>query len=136
MSNKSKSQSPKILAVDDDPQIRRLIERALRAEGYDVQTCPNADAAMTRLRGKNEGFSLVLVDIMMAGQTGIDFVRAIRGGEAGVEHSGLPVVFVTAEDDENNYEASFDLGAQRYVTKPFSTDELVGVVASVLHEAA
>ena len=136
MRKQKDSGSTKILAVDDDPQIRRLIERALRAEGYDVQTCANADSAMSTLQRGKDDFALVLVDIMMGGQTGIDLVKRIRDGEAGAERSALPVIFVTAEDDANNYEASFDLGAQRFVTKPFSADELVGVIASVLHEAA
>ena len=126
-------QAPKILAVDDDPAIRRLIERALRSEGYEVQTVPSAEAAIGMLQRRSD-FALVLVDVMMTGQSGIDLVRAIRSGEAGKDRATLPVVFVTAEDDAKTYEASFDLDAMRFVTKPFTADELVGVVSSVLHD--
>jgi DNA-binding response OmpR family regulator len=129
----SATHSPKILAVDDDPAIRRLIERALRSEGYEVQTVPSAEAAMSALQRKTD-FALVLVDVMMTGQNGIDLVRRIREGEAGSKHATMPVVFVTAEDDAKTYEASFELDALRFVTKPFTADELVNVISSVLHE--
>lgn len=127
--------SPKILVVDDDAAIRRLIERALRSEGYEVHTCPSAEAALSTLQERHD-FALVLVDVMMGGETGVQFVTRIRSGEAGADRATIPVVFVTGEDDAKTYEASFDLGAQRYVTKPFSADELINVVSSVLHERA
>jgi DNA-binding response OmpR family regulator len=127
------TQPPKILAVDDDPAIRRLIERALRSEGYEVQTVPSAEAALGVLQRRSD-FALVLVDVVMAGQSGIDLVRAIRNGEAGSDRCAVPVIFVTAEDDAKTYEASFDLDAMRFVTKPFTADELVAVISTVLHD--
>ena len=125
--------APRILAVDDDPAIRRLIERALRTEGYEVQTVPSAEAAM-KVLARGEDFALLLVDVVMGGESGIDLVRRIRNGEVGEARAKVPVIFVTAEDDARTYESSFDLDAMRFVTKPFGADELVGVVSSVLHE--
>lgn len=122
-----------ILTVDDDPQIRRLIDRALRAEGYTTRTCISAESALVALR-EGGRYSLVLLDVMMGGETGFELARRIRNGEAGDDNRALPIVFVTAENDGDSYEQSFDVGAHRYITKPFAADALVEVVQSMLHE--
>ena len=127
--------SPVILSVDDDPQMRRLIDRSLRAEGYATRTCASAEAALISLR-EGEPIALILLDVMMGGETGFELAHRIRAGDAGEANRELPIVFVTAESDGESYERSFEVGAHSYITKPFDPSALVSVVSSMLHDAA
>jgi two-component system phosphate regulon response regulator OmpR len=120
-----------ILAVDDDPHIRRLIDRSLRAEGYETEVAVDSESAIEALR--RGSYSLVLLDVMMPGETGFDLARRIRAGDAGEANRAVPILFVTAEDDGNSFEVSFEVGAIGYVTKPFEPDALVDQVGSMLH---
>lgn len=124
---------PPILAVDDDPHVRRLIDRSLRAEGYRTEVASSAESALETLK-KAQHYALVLLDVMMPGETGFDLARRIRNGEAGEQHRHVPILFVTAEDDEHSFEASFEVGAIGYVTKPFEPDALVSSVGSMIHD--
>jgi DNA-binding response OmpR family regulator len=128
------SPTPTILAVDDDAHIRRLIERSLKSEGYQMRMCVSAETALTALRERR--YAVAILDVMMTGETGFQLAERIRNGEAGEDNRHVPIVFVTAEDDADSYEKSFDVGAYRYITKPFETDSLVGVVSAMLHEPA
>jgi len=123
--------NPRILAVEDDAAIRRLIDRSLRSEGYQLDTCGSAEAALPVIAGGD--YSLLLLDVRMGGETGFDLARRVRDGQAGEHNRALPIVFLTAEAGETSYEQSFDVGAQRYLTKPFESSELVETVCSVLH---
>ena len=123
---------PTILAVDDDAHIRRIIERALKSEGYRMRMCVSAETALEALR--EQRYAVAILDVMMTGETGFQLAHRIRAGEAGEENREVPIVFVTAENDAEAYEKSFDVGAYRYITKPFDTDSLVGVVSAMLHE--
>ena len=124
--------APAILAVDDDVHMRRLIDRSLRSEGYVTQSCNSAESALAALRS-GTAFSLLLLDVQMGGETGLDLARRVRQGEAGEANRTLPIVFVTAESDAGTYEQSFDVGAHHYLTKPFTQEGLLEVVSSVLH---
>jgi len=123
---------PVILAVDDDATIRRVIERSLKAEGYEVQLCESGEEALQTLRDK--AFALLLLDVRMGGMTGFDTAEKLRAGEAGDTNKNVPIVFVTAEADGASYERSFDVGAHRYITKPFDPDALVATVRALMHE--
>lgn len=123
-----------ILAVDDDPHMRRLIGRLLVEEGLETKVASSAESALAAL--KSESFSLLVLDVVMDGETGFDLARRIRAGEAGERHRSLPILFVTAEADEQSYETSFDVGAHGYVTKPFKGDDLLGRVRSLMSMAA
>ncbi|GAC1572937.1 MAG: hypothetical protein NVS3B20_04750 [Polyangiales bacterium] len=120
-----------ILAVDDDPSMRRLVERSLSAEGYTMRMCVSAEAALIAL--KEQPYSVAILDVIMTGENGFDLARRIRNGEAGETNREIPIVFVTGETEEAAYERSFDVGAFTYITKPFETDKLVGLVSSMLH---
>jgi len=122
---------PEILAADDDAHVRRLIERSLRAEGYQMHMCVSAETALDAL--KQRRYSVAILDVIMTGETGFDLARRIRAGEAGEDNREVPIVFVTAQSDADAYEQSFDVGAYRYITKPFDTEVLVGLVSSMLH---
>ena len=123
--------NPRILAVEDDAAIRRIIDRSLRSEGYQLDTCVSAEAALPAIAQGD--YSLLLLDVRMTGETGFDLARRVRAGQAGEHNRALPIVFLTAEADEMSYEQSFDVGAQRYLTKPFESTELIETVSAVLH---
>ena len=122
-----------ILAVDDDPLVRRLIDRSLRSEGYDTRTCVSAESALVALR--QSSYSLVLLDVVMGALDGFELARRLRAGEAGALNRDTPVVFVTGKDDRESQERSFEVGAHAYLTKPFATEALVDVVAKLLQAA-
>jgi CheY-like chemotaxis protein len=120
-----------IVAVDDDPAIRRVVARALGDAGYQVHSCSSGAAALETLRKVDA--CLVLLDVMMPGENGFDVAEKIRNGEAGDAHKAIPIVFVTAETGADAYERSFDVGAHRYLTKPFDDEQLLAAVTGVLH---
>lgn len=122
-----------ILAVDDDPLSRRLIDRWLRIEGYDTRTCISAESAMVALQ--QTSYALVLLDVVMTGLDGFELARRLRAGEAGALNQATPVVFVTAEDGDGARERAFEIGAHGYLTKPLASEALVDVVTKLLHAA-
>src|ERR1700704_5026410 len=101
--------SVRILAVDDDANMRRLINRSLRAEGYEIESCSSIAEALKALRAQH--YSAAVLDVMMAGENGFDLARRIRAGEGDAANCGLPIVFVTGQFDSESYEQSFDVGA-------------------------
>jgi DNA-binding response OmpR family regulator len=123
--------SVRILSVDDDASMRRLISRSLHEEGYDIESCASIDEALKALRA--ERFSAAILDVMMVNENGFDLARRIRAGEGGESNRGLPIVFVTAQSDAESYEQSFDVGAYTYITKPFQPEALVEALSAMLH---
>jgi two-component system phosphate regulon response regulator OmpR len=119
-----------ILAVDDDPRINRVLSRLLLEEGFTVRTESNVPAALSAM--KTSHFSLLILDVMMPGETGFDLAKRLRSGELGAHYATIPIVFLTAEKDEAAYETSFDVGAHAYLTKPFAIEDLMSTIHSVM----
>jgi DNA-binding response OmpR family regulator len=122
-----------IFAVDDDPSVRRSIERTLRSEGYRTRSCDSAESGMRAL-AKEQPPALLLLDVSMPGESGFDLARRIRAGELGDAHRDVPIMFLTAETHEGAYEQSFDVGAHRYLCKPYETELLLNAISALLHE--
>lgn len=121
----------KILIVEDEPAIRELIAVNLRHAGYKVSEAETAEAAHTLL---DAGLpDLVLLDWMLPGQSGIDFARKLR---AEARTAKLPIVMLTARAQEGDKLQGFDVGADDYVTKPFSPRELLARVRALLRRAS
>jgi len=117
-----------IFVVDDEENIRNLLRRYLAREGYRVETFASAEEAQARLR---EAFpDLLILDIMLPGQDGLEFCRELR------RRSTVPVIFLSARGDEVDRVLGLELGGDDYVAKPFSPRELVARVRSVLRRAA
>jgi DNA-binding response OmpR family regulator len=117
-----------ILIVDDEPKIVRLVADYLAAAGFSVLTARSGDEALMRVR--TETPDLVVLDLGLPGLDGLDVTRAIRrSGE-------LPIIMLTARDDETDRIIGLELGADDYVTKPFSPRELVARVRAVLRRHA
>jgi two-component system, OmpR family, KDP operon response regulator KdpE len=107
----------KILIVDDEPQIRRVLKTALSAEGYVVDDAKSAVESFDKLR--QDRFDLVLLDINMPGMTGIEACPDIR------RNSDIAIIMLTVRNSEQEKIAALDAGADDYVTKPFSMPELL-----------
>ena len=122
----------KILIVEDDPAVRDVVDHALSREGMATVAVEDGEAALERLRREAEPFDLVVLDIMLPGMDGISVCREIRAGEAGSASSEVPVVMLTARDDEINVVVGLEVGADDYITKPFRPSELVGRVRAHL----
>jgi DNA-binding NarL/FixJ family response regulator len=121
----------RILVVEDNPQIVRSLETILSLEGYEVLVAtsgPDGVAAAVRERP-----DLILCDVMMPGFDGHEVLRRLRAdGDAGL----TPFIFVTARAERADQRAGMELGADDYLTKPFSREELLSAVQSRLERAA
>ncbi len=117
----------RILAVDDDPQIQKLVTVNLQARGYAVQVARTGEETIDLFR---EGqFDLILLDLVLPGISGIDVCRWIR------QQSDVPIVVLSAHEDEELKVRALDAGADDYVTKPFSQEEMMARVRAVLRRS-
>lgn len=117
--------SQRILIIEDEPQIARVLELELQFEGYDVQVAYTGPDGLIAYR---EGhFDLVLLDIMLPGMNGLDVLKRIRTDE-----QMTPVILLTAKGDTQDKVAGLDLGANDYITKPFEFDELLARIRVAL----
>ncbi|WP_321476389.1 response regulator transcription factor [uncultured Paludibaculum sp.] len=116
--------SGKILIVDDEPQIRRVLRVTLTTHGYEVQDARSGEEAMLRLRESR--FDLVLLDMNMPGMGGLEACREIRAT------SEVAIIMLTVRSTEMDKVAALDAGADDYITKPFSTPELLARIRAAL----
>ncbi len=117
----------RILVVDDDSQIRRVMRTTLTAHGYDVADARAGEEALERLR--SETYDLVLLDMNMPAMGGLETCRAIRSGRSGLD---LAIIMLTVRNTEKDKVEALDAGADDYVTKPFSTPELLARIRAAL----
>jgi two-component system phosphate regulon response regulator PhoB len=123
--------SATILVVEDEPAIQSLIEVNLRRAGHAVQLASDAETARQRVREALP--DLVLLDWMLPGMSGVDFARQLR---ADARTRLLPIIMLTARAGESDKVEGLELGADDYVTKPFSPRELVARIKAVLRRHA
>ena len=119
--------APHLLLVDDDRRIRDLLSRLLSREGYRVTTAMSAKDARAKLIGLH--FDLLILDVMMPGETGFDLARFIRTSSA------VPIIMLTAKSEPENRIEGLQLGADDYVAKPFEPRELVLRIGNILKRA-
>ncbi|MGJ4910103.1 response regulator transcription factor [Bradyrhizobium sp. HKCCYLRH2060] len=120
--------APHLLLVDDDRRIRDLLSRFLRGEGYRVTTAASASDARAKLTGLH--FDLLILDVMMPGESGFDLARFIR------TQSSVPIVMLTARAEPESRIEGLQLGADDYVAKPFEPRELALRIGNILKRAA
>ena len=119
--------APHLLVVDDDRRIRDLLSRFLAGEGYRVSTAETAADARTKLSGLS--FDLLILDVMMPGESGFDLAKAIRG------NSSVPILMLTARDAAESRIKGLEIGADDYLSKPFEPRELSLRIANILKRA-
>ena len=120
--------APHILLVDDDRRIRDLLSRFLASEGYRVTTAASASDARAKLMGLH--FDLLILDVMMPGETGFDLARFIRTS------SSVPIVMLTARHEAEARIEGLQIGADDYVAKPFEPRELALRINNILKRTA
>jgi len=118
--------SGRILVADDEPSVRESVGYALEQEGFDVTIAIDGDDADEKIGDGDVPFDLLVLDIMMPGRSGLDLCRDLRG------RSAVPIILLTAKDAEVDKVVGLEVGADDYVTKPFSVRELLGRVRAQL----
>src|SRR5579859_1837764 len=121
------AKKPMILAADDDPQLLRLVARNLQLEGYEVVASTDGQQALEHVEQKMP--DLLILDVMMPRLDGFSVCERVR------EFSAVPIIIVTARGQDQDKIRGLDLGADDYLTKPFSIEELLARVRAVLRRA-
>ncbi|MCC8145991.1 MAG: response regulator transcription factor [Bacteroidales bacterium] len=116
--------SEKILVVDDGKNICEILEFNLTNEGYDVECAYSAEEALAKLTPTH---SLILLDVMMGGMSGYKMAESLRK-----ENNSIPIIFLTAKDQENDMLTGFSVGGDDYISKPFSVKEVIARVKALL----
>jgi DNA-binding response OmpR family regulator len=119
---------PRILVVDDEPSITELLAYNLQRNGFQVNVAEDGHQALRMARGDRP--DLVVLDLMLPGLDGLDVCRALR------REGSVPIIILTARDEEVDRVVGLELGADDYVTKPFSVRELVARIKAVLRRTA
>lgn len=119
--------SQKILIIEDEPDIRKTLEYNLSKEGFDVICASSLSEGKDYLN--IDSFSLILLDLMLPDGSGLDLCRELKSN---TEKKLIPIIILTAKDDEVDKVVGFELGADDYVTKPFSVRELILRIKAVL----
>jgi two-component system, OmpR family, alkaline phosphatase synthesis response regulator PhoP len=120
---------PKILIVEDDPAVRDVVEYALSREGMETEAVSSGEAATERLFS-DAPFDLVILDLMLPDTDGVTLCRELRSADCASRD--VPVIMLTARDDETSVVVGLEVGADDYVTKPFSPRQLVSRVRAHL----
>jgi len=124
--------SPHLLVVDDDRRIRSLLSRYLADHGFRVTTAESAAEARSKLKGLV--FDLLILDVMMPGESGIELTRALRA-EAETAARNVPILMLTARAETEQRISGLESGADDYLSKPFDPRELVLRINSILRRA-
>src|SRR6476469_3039175 len=122
------SDGPRVLVVDDDPQLREALSRALELDGYDVSTASNGVKALDAI--STERPDVMVLDVMMPYVGGLDVCRTLRGVK-----DRLPILVLTARDEVGDRVAGLDAGADDYLAKPFALDELRARLRALLRRS-
>jgi DNA-binding response OmpR family regulator len=121
------TKKPTILTADDDPQLLHLVTRNLQLEGYEVLAASDGQQALEQIEQRSP--DLVLLDVMMPRMDGFSVCHRVR------EFSSVPIIIVTARGQDQDKVRSLDLGADDYLAKPFSVEELLARVRAVLRRS-
>ena len=119
----------KLLIVEDDERIRASMRLSLEDEGNEVSEADSGEGALDTFASSNDGFDLVIIDIMLPGMNGFECCREIR------KQSTVPIVIVTARADTHDVVAGLEAGADDYVTKPFEPKELSARIRALLRRS-
>lgn len=120
----------RILVVDDEQDLCEILKFNLETEGYQVETANSAEEALEK---DIASYNLLLLDVMMGGMSGFQLAKQLKNSEV---TSHIPIIFLTARDTENDTVTGFNLGADDYISKPFSIREVMVRVRAVLRRTA
>ena len=117
-----------VLVVDDEPQVQQVIRRILERHGFECELAASAEEARNLLEADDKHFQLMLCDVNMPGESGLELLR-----DALVDHPEVAALMVTGADDPSLAESAIELGAYGYLTKPFRPNELMINIVNALH---
>lgn len=120
----------RILVVDDEQDLCEILKFNLETEGYQVETANSAEEALEKAIAS---YNLLLLDVMMGGMSGFQLAKQLKNSEVTAH---IPIIFLTARDTENDTVTGFNLGADDYISKPFSIREVMVRVRAVLRRTA
>lgn len=120
----------RILVVDDEQDLCEILKFNLETEGYQVETANSAEEALEK---DIASYNLLLLDVMMGGMSGFQLAKHLKNSEVTAH---IPIIFLTARDTENDTVTGFNLGADDYISKPFSIREVMVRVRAVLRRTA
>ena len=120
----------RILVVDDEQDLCEILKFNLETEGYQVETANSAEEALEK---DIASYNLLLLDVMMGGMSGFQLAKQLKNSEVTAH---IPIIFLTARDTENDTVTGFNLGADDYISKPFSIREVMVRVRAVLRSTA
>lgn len=118
---------PSVLIVDDEESIQKLVEFNFKRAGFSTEVMNNGIEAYERIKSASQRLDVVILDVMLPGMDGIEVCRRLRD-----DHIRVPIILLTARDEELDRILGLELGADDYVTKPFSPRELVARAKAVL----
>ncbi len=121
----------RILVVDDEEDLREILRFNLEAEGFEVETAASAEEVLSTFHFPLSTFQLILLDVMMDKMSGFEMAQRVR--EAG---DNTPIIFLTARDAHDDQLQGFGVGADDYITKPFSFDTVLARVKAVLRRSS
>jgi CheY-like chemotaxis protein len=124
----SSAPAKRILVADDEPHVRRILTTLLASRAHKCDTVEDGLAALERLES-SERYDLILLDLMMPGATGLEVLEQVRRMES---RDGVPVVILTAKGQDTDRDAAFSLGANDFITKPFSPKKLLALIDDLL----
>ena len=127
MADKIAARGHRVLVVDDEPQMLTIVSFALQTHGFDTVTAPDAERAWEIIA--EGGVDLIVLDIMLPGESGLDVCRRLR------DQHGTPVLLLTARDEQEDRLIGLEAGADDYLVKPFHPRELALRAAGILHRA-
>ena len=119
---------PRILVVDDEPQILRVLRRGLEGQGFEVATAPDAESGLDIF--KASAFNLIVTDLRLPGMGGTELCGRVR------QSSTVPIIVLSVKGDETTKVQAFDAGADDYVTKPFGIEELLARIRALMRRSA
>lgn len=120
----------RIIVVDDEQDLCEILKFNLETEGYQVETANSAEEALEK---DIASYNLLLLDVMMGGMSGFQLAKQLKNSEVTAH---IPIIFLTARDTENDTVTGFNLGADDYISKPFSIREVMVRVRAVLRRTA
>jgi DNA-binding response OmpR family regulator len=121
-----------VLIIEDDSAVREVVEHALARAGVRTRAVASGEEGLACLKDAQERFDLVVLDVMLPGIDGVSVLREIRAGKVAEASKDVPVLMLSARDDETSVVVGLELGADDYVTKPFRPRELVSRVRAHL----
>ena len=123
--------SKRVLVVDDDPMIRALVKSILEAEGYTVTLAENGKIGISTLESEARpiGYSLIVLDVMMPEMNGLEVLTRLKQDS---DTANIPVLMLTGEDKAEDIMAGYAVGADYYITKPFTRQQLLYGLSLVL----